>query len=272
MEVRQIDLLRDRLDRDEVPIFYQKLKDPPVLLETGDKEGYPGEYVGEDGNDYYPFIEGNKAWVESNGSVTCDTSYNERMVPVEPAKPVTPKTAEEVAALITTITAPEKDATSLTLPTVEDGYTVAIKSSDKPEVIALDGTITPPDTEETVALVLEVTRTSDNTKADTDSINVVVPAKTVVERTAAEVAGEITTIAAPAKDATSLTLPTVEEGFTVAIKTSDNEGVIALDGTIVPPEDETTVALVLTVTRTSDSTTADTDSINVVVPAKTATP
>jgi|LSQX01.1.fsa_nt_gb hypothetical protein len=68
------------------------------------------------------------------------------------------KTAAEVAALITTITAPAKDATSLTLPTVEAGYTVAIKSSDKTGVIALSGTITPPATEETVALVLEVTR------------------------------------------------------------------------------------------------------------------
>jgi hypothetical protein len=178
MEVRQIDLLKDRLDRDEVPIFYQKLKDPPVVLETGDKEGYPGEYVGEDGNDYYPFIEGNKAWVESNGSVTCDTSYNERMVPVEPAKTVVERTAAEVAGEITTIAAPAKDATSLTLPTVEEGFTVAIKTSDNEGVIALDGTIVPPEDETTVALVLTVTRTSDSTTADTDSINVVVPAKT----------------------------------------------------------------------------------------------
>ena len=95
------------------------------------------------------------------------------------APAVTPKTAAEVAALIATITAPAKDAISLTLPTVEAGYTVAIKSSDKLEVIALDGTIVPPADETTVALVLEVTRTSDSTKANTVSINVVVPAKTV---------------------------------------------------------------------------------------------
>ena len=103
----------------------------------------------------------------------------ENVVVISVTDTVTPKTAAKVAALITAITAPAKDAISLTLPTVEAGFTVAIKSSDELEVIALDGTIVPPADETTVALVLEVTRTSDSTKANTVSINVVVPAKTV---------------------------------------------------------------------------------------------
>ncbi|NHW36108.1 hypothetical protein GQF04_16115 [Paenibacillus aceris] len=93
---------------------------------------------------------------------------------------VAPGSALEVANGITSIQAPIKDATSLTLPTVPDGFTVAIKNSDHPAVIGLDGTITPSTADSEVQLVLEVTRTSDGTKADTASLPVVVPAKTIV--------------------------------------------------------------------------------------------
>ena len=87
--------------------------------------------------------------------------------------------------------------------------------------------------------------------------------------TVEDIAAGITTIQAPTSDATSLTLPTGAGVYTVAIKSSNNEGVIAINGTIIPPNEDTTVDLVLTVTRTSDNTTADTVSISVVVPAKT---
>ncbi|MFD0676719.1 MULTISPECIES: S-layer homology domain-containing protein [unclassified Paenibacillus] len=187
---------------------------------------------------------------------------------VVPAKSIVQQTAAEVAGAITTIAAPAKDAAVLTLPTVPAGFTVAIKTSSNTGVIALNGTIVPPTAATTVNLVLEVTRTSDSSKASTASIAVVVSAKSVVQQTAAEVAGAITTIAAPAKDVVALTLPTVPAGFTVAIKTSSNTGVIALNGTIVPPTAATTVNLVLEVTRTSDSSKASTASIAVVVPAK----
>ncbi|MCR8636500.1 S-layer homology domain-containing protein [Paenibacillus sp. N5-1-1-5] len=189
---------------------------------------------------------------------------------VVPAKSVVQQTADEVAGAITTIAAPAKDTAALTLPTVPAGFTVAIKTSSNTGVIALNGTIVPPTAATTVNLVLEVTRTSDSSKASTASIAVVVPAKSVVQQTAAEVAGAITTIVAPAKDATALTLPVVPPGFTVAIKTSSNTGVIALNGTIVPPTAATTVNLVLEVTRTSDSSKASTASIAVVVPAKSS--
>jgi len=89
-------------------------------------------------------------------------------------------TAATVAAKITSIVAPKKDATSLTLPTVPEGFTISIKSVTSGASIALDGTITPPTENATVAVVFAITNTADSTIVDTKSINVVVPAKTVV--------------------------------------------------------------------------------------------
>ncbi|NQX69040.1 S-layer homology domain-containing protein [Paenibacillus alba] len=85
---------------------------------------------------------------------------------------------------------------------------------------------------------------------------------------AATVASSLTSIAVPAKDGTEVALPSVPEGFTLAIKSSSNTDVIVTNGTIVPPVVETTVNLVLEVTRISDGTKASTVSIPVKVPAK----
>lgn len=86
--------------------------------------------------------------------------------------------AGEIADLITSITAPAVGATTLTLPTVPAGYTVAIKSvSPDTTTLALDGTITPPTSAKTVTVVLTVTRTSDSDTADTVGITVTIPAK-----------------------------------------------------------------------------------------------
>ncbi|MCM3626616.1 S-layer homology domain-containing protein [Paenibacillus glycanilyticus] len=90
-----------------------------------------------------------------------------------------------------------------------------------------------------------------------------------IARTAKEIADGITAITAPASNATVLTLPVIPAEFTVAILSSDSE-VISTDGAITPPSSATTVNLVLRVTRTSDSTTADTVSIAVAVPAKSS--
>lgn len=86
---------------------------------------------------------------------------------------------------------------------------------------------------------------------------------------AAEIASKITYINPPAKDAVKLTLPQVKEGFKISIKSTSNPDCIALDGTITPPIDETTVTLVFTVTNIDDGSSADTASINVVIPPKT---
>ncbi|TXK84423.1 hypothetical protein FU659_09315 [Paenibacillus sp. N3.4] len=82
----------------------------------------------------------------------------------------------------------------------------------------------------------------------------------------ADVANGITAIEAPAKGATSLTLPSVPDGFTIKISYTDGTNVIHSDGTITPPQEDKTVLVVLEVTRTSDGATAETDLIPVVVP------
>ncbi|MEK0315184.1 S-layer homology domain-containing protein, partial [Cohnella sp. 56] len=209
----------------------------------------------------------------SDASVA-DTAEISVVVPAKSETAPVEKTAAEIADGIADIAAPEKDATQLTLPSMPNGFTVAIKSSSNEAVIGLDGKIVPPAADATVKLVLTVTRTSDASVADTAEISVVVPAKSEtapVEKTAAEIAGGIADIAAPEKDATQLMLPSMPNGFTVAIKSSSNEAVIGLDGKIVPPAADATVKLVLTVTRTSDASVADTAEISVVVPAKSET-
>jgi len=86
----------------------------------------------------------------------------------------------------------------------------------------------------------------------------------------ATVAVGITSVVATIKDATRLTLPTVPEGYTIAIKsTTSTVSTIAINGTIATPKVDTIVAVVFTITRISNNSTADTASINVVIPAKT---
>jgi hypothetical protein len=85
--------------------------------------------------------------------------------------------------------------------------------------------------------------------------------------TAGGVATGIKSVTVPAADATSLALPTVPNGYTIAINASSDIGVIGTNGTIAPPVTTTSVVLVFTVTRTSDNTTADTGTITVTVPA-----
>ena len=86
--------------------------------------------------------------------------------------------AGEIAALLTSVTAPAVGATTLTLPTVPAGYTVGIKSvSPDTTTLSTSGTITPPASAKTVTVVLTVTRTSDSSEADTAEITVTIPAK-----------------------------------------------------------------------------------------------
>ncbi len=91
--------------------------------------------------------------------------------------PINQLTVYDVAAMITYIEAPAVDETSLLLPNVPIGYSISIHSSSNSTIIGTDGVITPPADVTIVALVLRVTRTSDNTTANTSSINVSVPAE-----------------------------------------------------------------------------------------------
>ncbi|MFF2446643.1 FIMAH domain-containing protein [Neobacillus sp. NPDC058068] len=82
----------------------------------------------------------------------------------------------EVAAGITSVPKQERDAVSLTMPAVPNGYDLVIKSSDRPEVIKTSGAIQPPIVDTTVNLVFEIRRISDGLRADTKSFAVTIPA------------------------------------------------------------------------------------------------
>ncbi|GEM_PF-5982441 len=84
--------------------------------------------------------------------------------------------------------------------------------------------------------------------------------------TAADVARQITTVPALQKNMTKITMPTVPSGFSVALKSSDREDVIALDGTIKAVQQDTPVALVFTVTNNANAAdTGDTQTMQVTV-------
>ncbi|MDA6260118.1 hypothetical protein OSJ98_26530, partial [Escherichia coli] len=67
----------------------------------------------------------------------------------------------------------EVGATQLKLPAVPSPYTVQIKTSSNPDVIALDGTITVSGEYQYVDVVLEVADGED--RAETETIRVTVP-------------------------------------------------------------------------------------------------
>ena len=90
--------------------------------------------------------------------------------------------------------------------------------------------------------------------------------------TPATLASKITSMEAPVKGATSITLPKVPNGYTIAIKSATPAGILTTDGTITQPAIDTVVSLVFTVTKTADGTTADTGTINTVVTGKATAP
>ena len=90
--------------------------------------------------------------------------------------------------------------------------------------------------------------------------------------TAANLAAKITSIASPSNDATSIVMPRVPAGYTVAIKSTTPEGLIGADGVLYKPTYDTLVNVVFTVTNTADGTTADTVSCETLVPGLTLAP
>lgn len=158
------------------------------------------------------------------------------------------------------ITNPALNDTALTLPTIPTGFSVAIYSSSNEEVIQTDGTIVPPQVDTTVAIVLQVTKDADSTTANTASFNVEVPGSPDA------VVASITDIEPPLPGATTLTLPDVPAAYTVTVKTSSNEAVIALDGTIAPPWEPKDVDITLEIEKTATGDKALTGTFTVNVP------
>lgn len=84
--------------------------------------------------------------------------------------------------------------------------------------------------------------------------------------TAAEVARQVTAVPALQKHASKLTMPAISSGFSIALKRSDREDIIALDGTIKPVDADTPVNLVFSITNKSNpEDSSDTQPIQVMV-------
>ncbi|GHH99939.1 DUF4832 domain-containing protein [Neobacillus kokaensis] len=88
----------------------------------------------------------------------------------------------------------------------------------------------------------------------------------VILLTTADVASSITTIEQPSRSQTNLALPKVPDGYSVSIFSSDNESVIAVDGTIRPQQSDTNVSITLEILNESDHSKAVTSPVNVMVP------
>ncbi|WP_340016916.1 S-layer homology domain-containing protein [Paenibacillus sp. FSL K6-1318] len=117
------------------------------------------------GTDYYYKVEA----FDASGQSVSGLSSAYQVLTVQ-------QTAADVATGITELEQPSTGAKKLKLPVVPQGFTVTIASSSVPSVIQTDGTIVPPSKETTVLLALEITRTSDDSKALTVPLTVKVPA------------------------------------------------------------------------------------------------
>ena len=176
------------------------------------------------------------------------------------AKIITTITAQDIAD---SLTAPpvEKGQTMLSLPEAPEGYTVTLTGSSS-DTIGLDGTITPPQRDEKVILTFLVTK-DETDETGTAELMVTVPGIGEGSLSAQEVADTLT---APTiqKGQTTLPLPRVPEGYTVALTDSSSD-TVRIDGTITPPQGDEKVTLTYTVVKdgTTDTGTA---KITITVP------
>lgn len=121
--------------------------------------------------------------------------------------------AQEVAAAITSVPSPASGEVKLVLPVVPNGFSIRIASSNHENVIALDGTIAPPESDQTVSLTFEVTRLSDGATAVTAPIAVTVPGRAVPAGPAATLTGTTQSEAGGSVEAV-IGIQGVQEGFT----------------------------------------------------------
>ena len=110
--------------------------------------------------------------------------------------------------------------------------------------------------------------------SDKDNYNLISSTATATasikdELTAANVADKITSIHLLPRDATRIIMPVVPDGFSISIKSSDTPAIITLDGRVSPVDFDTDVALIFTVAKMGNDTSADTIDITVTVLAST---
>jgi hypothetical protein len=174
----------------------------------------------------------------------------------------------DVDAVAAGIAAPAVAAgdTALTMPAVPAGYTVSVKSSSVPGVIALDGTITPASADTQVKLVFTVSYPAKNLTADSKELTVTVPELITQAMVDAE-AAKITSVAQPSQGQTQLTLPTVPDGYTIRVGTTSDSSAVDLCGSLQPGLAAKTAQLTFTLTHTRAKLSANTGKISVTVPA-----
>ncbi len=158
---------------------------------------------------------------------TSDGSWmavNEIMVNGIPTK----LTAEVVAKMFGNMEITSKE-TSVSLPKVPEGYTVSIQDSNRPEVIAVDGTVNHTEQYEEVELTLEVKNGEDVANA---VITVTIQPKKLTNQAVLDKI--VSQIVDPQKDQTMMILPEAPAGFTVTYRADqDGSGVIRFEGNVM---------------------------------------
>jgi uncharacterized protein YjdB len=151
-----------------------------------------------------------------------------------------------------------------------EGYTIVLKSSSHPSVIATDGAITPSYKDVTVELIFEVTKDLDGDTALTAPIRVTVPPATTPTEpvTPEEVAATIPPVITVLPDRTEFTMPAVPDSFEIFIANASPSGVISEDGGVVPPLEDTDVSVVFLIVDTRDGSSVYTAPVTVAVKAK----
>lgn len=173
-------------------------------------------------------------------------------------------TVDTVAESLT-VRMPAPGETQLEMPIVPAGFNVALTASSNKNVIALDGKMTPPLQAIDVDVTFTVTKDG---KSATKVITIAVPAKTVT----VEMVADTLIVTPPKKDAVKLDMPEVPAGFSIAIKSTSNENIIALDGTIVPQDKAADINVTFIVTSVADETVSAEKTVTVRIPAKTGKP
>ncbi|MEN9359855.1 MAG: hypothetical protein RL095_1390 [Verrucomicrobiota bacterium] len=173
--------------------------------------------------------------------------------------------ADAVAQALRDLPPPPAGARSLSLPALPPGFSLSLHESSKQELIDLEGRITPPEDDALVGLVLKVTRDADGSEALSPWLRMVLPAK--APDTAGLVARKLVH-PEPAPGQDRLELPKVPEGFALKMLSSSLPELIALDGTIRPPEEDAVSRLIYEIRNLRDGSSAQTQPVAMRVPSR----
>ena len=163
-----------------------------------------------------------------------------------------------------TVFAPAIGADKLVTSAVPVGFEASLIASDNPEAVALDGTITPAAAEQQAVLTYRITKDADGTTAD-KQLTVTIPALPTEQSTESVAAALF--VQQPSVGSTQLLTSVLPAGYRADIVASSHPEVIALDGRITAPSEQTAVTISIQVTKLSDGTTAQ-RSFSLTVPVE----